>query len=223
MAYYPIIIIFTLAVVDWIAVEKNWKIVEYIAKPATMLAILLWIGLIAGFGGSMLWFTIGVTFCLLGDIFLMIPRDLFIFGLLAFLVGQVCYVIGLSNVGPYLNLWGMFLAIILGIYVGWLYPRVATSLSEKGKARLKIPVLIYAIVISLMVYSALMTFSRPGWTAAAALSASVGAVLFYISDSVLAWDRFVNPISHARLRTMVFYHLGVTGIILGAILHTGIK
>lgn len=221
MPYYPIIIVLVFAVLDWIATEKKWKPLEYVAKPTTVVALLLWIWLGAGFGGPMLWFTVGLIFCLAGDVILMLPPKIFIFGLLAFLVGQVCYVIGFSTSAPFLNLWGVFLVIVLGIYVGWLYPRVAASLSEKGMTGLKIPVLIYSIVISLMVYSALMTFTRPGWPVAAALSASIGAVLFYISDSTLAWDRFVNPLPHARLRTMIFYHLGLIGIILGAILHAG--
>jgi alkenylglycerophosphocholine/alkenylglycerophosphoethanolamine hydrolase len=223
MAYYPIVIVLIFAVLDWVAVERNWKPVEYVAKPATMLAVLLWIWLSAGFGGGMLWFTVGVIFCLAGDVFLMLPPKLFILGLLAFLVGQLCYVVGFNTSAPYLNLWGVFLIIVLGIYMGWLYPRLAASLTEKGKNRLKIPVLIYATVISVMVYSALMTFSRPGWATVAALSASIGALLFYTSDSILAWDRFVNPLSHGRLRTMIFYHLGVIGIVLGAILHAVLK
>jgi len=33
----------------------------------------------------------------------------------------------------------------------------------------------------------------------------------------------VNPLSHARLRVMVTYHLGQIGIILGAILHALLK
>jgi alkenylglycerophosphocholine hydrolase len=221
MAYYPIILVVILAVVDWIAADKKIKVLEYIAKPATMLAILMWMGLSAGFGGSMLWFTIGVIFCLAGDVFLMLPWDLFIFGLLAFLLGQISYVIGFSTSSPYLNLWGVFLIIMLGLYIGWLFPILSKSLADQGKSKLKVPVLIYSIVISAMVYSAMMTFTRPGWTAAAALAGSLGALLFFTSDSILAWDRFVRPLSHARLKTMVFYHLGIIGIILGAILHAG--
>jgi uncharacterized membrane protein YhhN len=223
MAYYPIVVVLVFAVLDWIAAEKKWKAVEYAAKPATMLALLWLIWQSAGFGGPMLWFTVGVVFCLAGDIFLMLPHDMFIFGLLAFLLGQACYVIGFNNVAPYLNLWGVFLIIMLGIYIGWLYPKIADSLIQKGRGGLKIPVLIYSFVISLMVYSALMTWTRPGWIVASAVSASIGAILFYVSDSILAWDRFVEPVSHARLGTMIFYHLGQIGIVLGAILHAGLK
>jgi uncharacterized membrane protein YhhN len=223
MAYFPIIIVIIFAILDWIAVEKNWKIVEYVTKPATMLALLWLIWQSAGFTGPMLWFTVGVIFCLAGDIFLMLPGDMFIFGLLAFLVGQACYVVGFNSSAPFLNLWGVFLVIMLGIYIGWLYPVIARSLVEKGKGKLKIPVLIYSIVISLMVYSALMTWTRPGWFVVSALFASIGAIFFYVSDSILAWDRFVKPISHGRLVNMIFYHLGQIGIVLGAILYAGLK
>ena len=153
----------------------------------------------------------------------MLPWDMFIFGLLAFLLGHVCYVVGLNNIAPYINIWGGFLIILIGIYLLWLFPKLASGLRVKGKLGLKVPVLIYSIVISLMVYSALMTLTRTGWSMISAIFVSVGAVLFYASDSMLAWDRFIEPLPHARLRVMVTYHLGQIGIILGAMLHTVIK
>jgi alkenylglycerophosphocholine/alkenylglycerophosphoethanolamine hydrolase len=216
---YPLILVAALAVIDWVAADRKIKPLEYFAKPATMLALLGWLWLNAGFGGSMLWFTLGVIFCLLGDVFLMIPRDLFIFGLGAFLVGHICYIVGLNNSPPFINYWGGLVILELGIYIYWLYPRLARGLKLKGQNQLRIPVLVYALVISLMVYSALMTLTRPGWSIAAAISASVGALLFYASDSMLAWDRFLKPLTHARLRVMVTYHLGQAGILLGAIFY----
>jgi uncharacterized membrane protein YhhN len=223
MSYYPVIIVLVLAVVDWIAADKKWKRLEYVTKPATMLALLWWMWQSVGWGGSMLWFTLGAVFCLAGDVFLMLPWDMFIFGLLAFLLGHVAYVIGLNNSAPFINLWGGFLIVILGIYLWWLYPKLAGGLSASRKKGLKIPVLIYSLAISLMVYSALMTWTRPGWSMVAALSVSIGAVLFYASDSMLAWDRFLKPLSHARLWVMATYHLGQIGIILGAMLYTALK
>jgi alkenylglycerophosphocholine/alkenylglycerophosphoethanolamine hydrolase len=223
MAYYPIIIVLFLAILDWIAADKKWKVLEYVTKPVTMLALLWWIWQSVGWGGSMLWFTLGAVFCLAGDVFLMLPWDMFIFGLVAFLLGHVCYVVGLNNIAPYINLWGGFLIILLGIYLLWLYPKLTKGLSAKGKMGLKVPVLIYSLAITLMVYSAWMTWTRPGWSMAAAIFVSIGAVLFYASDSMLAWDRFLSPLPHARLRVMVTYHLGQIGIILGAMLHAVLK
>src|SRR4030042_4084719 len=105
MPIYPVIIALIFAVLDWIAVEKHWRTLEYVAKPVTMLALIGWIGMSTGFGGPMTWFTIGAIFCLVGDVFLMIPRDMFIFGLLAFLLGHIFYIIGLNTAAPFINLW----------------------------------------------------------------------------------------------------------------------
>jgi uncharacterized membrane protein YhhN len=223
MTYIPIVVAFILAIIDWIAADKEIKPLEYVAKPATMLALLWWIWSSVGLGGEMLWFSLGVIFCLAGDVFLMLPRDMFIFGLIAFLIGHICYTIGFNNQTPYINLWGLFIIVALGIYIGWLYPKIARGLVSKGKNRLRIPVLIYSLVISAMVYSALMSWFRPDWPTSAALFASLGALLFFTSDSFLAWDRFINPLSHARFKTMLTYHMGQFGIILGAILYLTLK
>lgn len=223
MTYYPVILVLLCAVIDWYAVERKVKLLEYVFKPVTMLALLGWVWLSVGLGGALLWFSIGALFCLAGDVFLMAKRDLFIFGLLAFLLGHIGYIIGLNNMAPYINLWGIVIIVLLVIYIAWLYPKLAASLKANGKNSLKIPVLVYSVVISLMVYSALMTWKRPGWLTPAALAASLGAIFFYASDSILAWDRFVKPLSHGRLIVMVTYHLGQIGIILGAMLHSTLK
>lgn len=231
MTYYPLILVLILAIVDWIAAERKIKPLEYFAKPATMLALLWWVWQSVGMGGSMLWFTIGMIFCLIGDVFLMIPRNMFIFGLVSFLIGHTFYILGLNNTPPFINMVGLFLLLVLEkplaiivllfllICLIWLYHKLSVGLAARGLKKLKIPVFIYAIVISLMAYSALMTWYRAGWPITAALSASIGALLFYISDSILGWDRFYKPISHARLRTMVTYHLGQIGIITGAMMY----
>ncbi|OGO28500.1 MAG: hypothetical protein A2136_07350 [Chloroflexi bacterium RBG_16_54_11] len=223
MPYYPLLIAFFMAALNWIAVEKKWKALEYVAKPGTMLILIWWIWSSNGLGGSMIWFTLGVIFCLAGDVLLMVPRDLFILGLLAFLLGHIFFILGFNDQAPYIHWWGAVIVILLGIYVRWLYPKLLVGLKENGKSKLSIPVLIYAVVISLMVYSALMTWTRPGWLPLEALFASLGAILFYASDSILAWDRFIRPLSHARLKTMVTYHLGQFGIILAAIVHLAQK
>ncbi len=218
MAYYPVILVLILAIVDWVAADKKIKPLEYFTKPATMLALLWWIWQSVGLGGAMLWFTIGLVFCLAGDVFLMLPVDTFIFGLLSFLLGHVFYIVGLNTSAPYINLLGGILIVLLGVLLWWLYPKLTSGLSAKGEGKLKLPILVYSIVISLMVYSAVLTWTRPGWPVAAAVSLSLGSLLFYASDLMLAWDRFYHPLSHARLRVMTTYHLGQIGIILGAML-----
>ena len=41
------------------------------------------------------WFVAALVLCLAGDVFLMLPKDLFVAGLASFLLGHLCYVAGL--------------------------------------------------------------------------------------------------------------------------------
>ena len=45
-------------------------------------------------------------------------------------------------------------------------------------------------------------------------AAIVGALLFYASDGILGWNRFVQPLPHGRLAVMTTYHLGQIGLVL---------
>lgn len=208
------------AVLNWVAVERHWKALEYVVKPATMVILILWLVLNGGLSGAALWFTLGAVFCLAGDVFLMVPRNLFIFGLLSFLIGHVFYIVGFNaqpvdfSGGGWLYL--LIFAAILGLVISQIYTRLAKGLQAKKLSQLKLPVLIYATVITLMVLSALMCFYRPGWETTPALWAVAGALLFYLSDTILSMDRFVNPLPHARLLTMTTYHLGQLGILVSA-------
>ena len=210
--------VIVLAVINWVAVERKWKWVEYICKPGTMLLLLLWMGLNGGLGGGMIWFTLGVIFSMGGDIFLMLPGNFFLPGLISFLLAHVAYIVGLNSSAPFINGQGAIFLLGIGAFIFWIYGRLVAGLESKDQRSMKLPVLVYSLVISLMVYSALMTGWRDGWDVLPAVLVSIGAVFFYASDSMLAWDRFVKPLSHARLRVMVTYHLGQLGIITGAVL-----
>lgn len=207
------------AMLDWIAVEKRWKLLEYVVKPGTMVVLLAWLWQNGAFSGWMVWFVFGVVFSLAGDVFLMLPSDQFVAGLVAFLLAHVAYIVGFSSALPSLGLLSLLAPVFLGLYCWQFYMKLAAGLEARGKESLKAPVLVYAIVICLMVFSALLTLTREEWKMLPAWLCSAGAVLFLLSDSMLAWDRFVKPLTHARLRVMVTYHLGQFGIVLGAALH----
>jgi len=218
MSYYFLFLALIIAILDWIAVARKWKRIEYFAKPATMLALLAWLGVNNGFQGSMLWFALGLLFSLGGDIFLMLPREQFIPGLVSFLIAHICYLIGFNSANPVYNAASLILLVVV-MFTGYLvYRRVALGLHASGQSKLKLPVLVYSIVISLMLFSALSTLIQPDWRIYAAVFASSGALLFFISDTTLALNKFVSPIPNARVITMVTYHLGQILIVLGAAL-----
>jgi uncharacterized membrane protein YhhN len=205
------------AALNWLAVAKKWRYLEYITKPGTMLLLLGWVWQHSYFRGELSWFALALFFSLLGDVFLMLPRQLFIAGLVAFLCAHTAYIRGLLAT-PELNLATLLIVLIVAIPAFQVYRRVAAELERPEEKRLKIPVLIYTVVIALMVISALLTMNRFWWPIIPSLLVSAGALLFFISDTWIVWDRFVSPLRWRDLRVMISYHLGQFGLILGAVL-----
>jgi uncharacterized membrane protein YhhN len=79
---------------------------------------------------------------------------------------------------------------------------------KAGQPDLLVPVIVYMGVISLMVACAFAT-TKP--------IAIAGALLFYVSDSMIAWNGFVKPFRHADVAIMVTYHLGQIGLVLALV------
>jgi uncharacterized membrane protein YhhN len=219
MSYALLWLALIVAVVDWVAVQKRNKPVEYIAKPGVMVVLLIWLWQASAFQGALLWFGLGLLFSMAGDIFLMLPRERFIPGLISFLLAHLAYLVGFNQSAPPINLVSILLVLLVGITSMQLYRRLSGGLQASGQADLKIPVLAYSAVISLMLISALLSLVRPEWAEGPALVASSGALLFFLSDSFLGWNKFVAPLSYGHLRVIVTYHLGQILIVLGAVSH----
>jgi uncharacterized membrane protein YhhN len=83
------------------------------------------------------------------------------------------------------------------------------------------PVAVYLVAISAMLWSAACAPLRPGWPGLAAALIAVGGALFFASDGILAWNRFVRSFPAARLLTMITYHLAQYGLAVGTILVIG--
>jgi len=149
----------------------------------------------------------------------MLPKEQFVAGLVAFLLAHIAYIVGFNATFPPVNLVTLILAIMVGLVVVRLYRSISRGLVASGNEMLKLPVLVYSIVISLMLLSALITLVRPEWSSSSALMVSCGALLFFLSDASLAWNKFVRPIRYGKLIVIVTYHLGQIFIILGATLH----
>jgi uncharacterized membrane protein YhhN len=219
MSLIWLLLVMVIAIPDWVAIAKGWNRIEYFAKPAVMVALLLWVWSTVGWQAGMVWFYLGLVFSLSGDVLLMLPREQFIGGLVAFLLAHVAYVIGLSIGAQRLGVPDLASVILIGMASGGLYRSLAGSMVKKGQPGLRLPVLVYATAISLMVLTASRTLSNPAWVIAHSLLACLGALLFYLSDAVLAWNRFVSPVGRGHLIVMVMYHLGQIALVTGAALH----
>lgn len=190
-----ILAFFCAALTNWVAVATNRRWLEWLSKPAALVALLLF----AATGENTSALLLAALGCsLLGDVYLMLPGDLFGAGLGAFLLGHVAYI-------------GAFGATLSG-RVAWLgilaivsYPVTARIVRSVTDVRLRSAVLTYIAIILTMAGSAIAHGNF--WGAA-------GAILFLGSDGVLAWDRFVQPLAWARPAVMVTYHLGQLGLVL---------
>lgn len=125
---------------------------------------------------------IGLFLSLFGDVFLMLPSDKFVQGLASFLVAHIFYIWAFTlGFGPYFEFSFLIPSAIYAIIFLWIIlPKTAN---------LKLPVFIYALMLLVFMWQATGRFFYLAETTA--LFTILGAVLFVISDSVLAFDRFL--------------------------------
>ena len=214
LARWSLFLSLVLAAIDWLAVAWHRKRLEYVFKPATLLMVLAGAWILTR-GPHDAWearfFLPGLGFCLVGDVFLMLPGERFFLpGLAAFLLGHVCYVAGLNPTLPPLP--ALVILVVVAAIGVTLYRSIASGVRRQGRTALLVPVALYSVVLGLMLVSSWATLWRPAWTPLRRGLVIVGASLFFASDAMLAWDRFVVPSSCLRLLVIVSYHLGQMGL-----------
>ena len=88
--------------------------------------------------------------------------------------------------------------IVIAIYLSTILLILIPHLGD-----LTIPVIIYAVVISTMLYMAyLLSFH---WVKPASIYLLTGAISFILSDSILAFDKFYQPIPMSGFLIMATY------------------
>ncbi|MBN1481301.1 lysoplasmalogenase [candidate division KSB1 bacterium] len=145
----------------------------------------------------------GLLFSLGGDIVLMFQSasKAFRLGLVLFLIAHVAYTIIFSLYGA-LSLWDVLTAAILLIIGVSFY-----QLIKKNLGAMKIPVILYIVIISVMVNRAFAALVSPVFNLMQAVMIAAGALLFYLSDFILAANRFWKPWPYHRI-SLGFYYAG---------------
>jgi uncharacterized membrane protein YhhN len=154
---------------------------------------------------------LGLVFSMGGDIALMFQEDkkAFRIGLVLFLLAHIVYTAIFTIIGHFSGLSAICALVVLFLGLG-IYWMIQSNLgSMKG------PVIAYIVIISLMVIQAVSVFSSPGIDDFHALMMVSGAVLFYISDVILAANRFWRPWKYNRI-SLAFYYSGQMLIVLSA-------
>ncbi|MDE2317310.1 MAG: lysoplasmalogenase [Xanthomonadaceae bacterium] len=142
----------------------------------------------------------GIGCSLAGDVLLVLPGDLFVPGLVAFLLGHACFIAALLGDSRFaVPAWSLLACLAYGIAnLAALWGAIA--------APLRVPVVVYVAVLCSMAGQALARALRGD---APARLAARGALLFMLSDSVLAWDRFRGPLPLASLWVLATYYLAL--------------
>ncbi|WBL43056.1 lysoplasmalogenase [Algoriphagus halophytocola] len=155
-----------------------------------------------------------LIFSLLGDV-LLLWDQYFIYGIGAFMLAQVCYIIAFK-VGqkaperlPQVNFIRTFF-INLPIY---FLAAFTFYLINPNLGTLKIPVIIYIIVIVSMITTARERFGK--CNALSFWQVFIGASLFFISDGVIALNKFYQPIPDAGIIIMGTYAIAQLMIVMG--------
>lgn len=208
---------------EWVAAGKSWIRARRISKPLSLMILIAMFIALGGWRQPGYWIFGGLVFSLLGDIFLLMRKKFFIAGLLSFLIAHIFYIIGLVH-GKLSPGWGMLVPIvIIFLLTITAYPRIVRGVRRRLEHRhLWLPVVLYMITITIMLLMAMFTWFRPAWVYPSALLVSIGALLFTISDTLLATGRFLRPVPYGDFLVMFTYHLGQVGISFGALSMMGL-
>lgn len=168
---------------------------------------------------------LAIIFSCCGDTLLMLQNkneNFFMYGLGAFLVAHIFYMLAYrqhQSADTSNELQGLqkiryaFPIILSGTgLVVILYSRLGG---------MKIPVLIYAIILTGMVLAALFRFGKTSSSSFALVFG--GAILFMISDSLIAINKFLEPLPMAGVWIMVTYIVAQYLIVTGLSKHQNVK
>lgn len=217
-----LLLFFIVSLVELLAIGFEIEKLQWVVKPLLMVLLGVYYYSVVG-KSAMAKMVIGaILFSLVGDVCLLFQSNnelFFIFGLGAFLITHVCYVltyrqhvkkvagVGLHGIQKFrfslpIILAGTGLITILYTHLG----------------ALKFPVIVYAIVLMVMVLQALFRF---GYTTLKSFwFVFAGALLFMLSDSLIAINKFLAPFAWAGLAIMVTYILAQYLIIQGLMDHS---
>lgn len=178
---------------------KGKNILSIIFKPLTMVLIMYIIlgeGIpVERYGRFIL---MGLIFSLIGDMMLLKPWYKFQIGLASFLIGHIFYIAAFT--GARGQSWD-YLPLLPFIGFGiWLYRNIEPNLSK-----VKIPVIIYMVVIITMVWRGMGIWL--GDASPFGVCVGVGSFIFCVSDYLLAYQRFNKAIPYGNTLVLATYYL----------------
>lgn len=215
MKKYFLVLFILISGVQLYAQLFNEDVLHTFSKPFIIPALIGFYVFSRGSKPLCLIFLIALFFSWVGDVLLM-QEKFFRTGLLAFLISHLGYIMtwrkhrNAAAENPLTGLHRLRMAFPVILYGTGMVVVLLPHLDN-----LKIPVLLYAGVLTWMVLQALF---RYGYTTSPSFTyVFAGSVLYMLSDSLLAFNKFVQPVGMAGFWIMLTYiaaqFLLVTGIL----------
>ncbi len=169
---------------------------------------------------------LALFFSFLGDVLLMMVENnaagelYFLLGLTSFLLGHLCYILTFVNfpTASWSNLYrkplrALPFVLFLTLMLSYLWPLLPPAM--------QLPVGLYALVITLMGISSLLMRDKASKRSARLVL--IGALLFILSDSLIALNKFVSELTlwQPRLLIMTTYIAGQYLIVRGMVMAFG--
>ncbi len=177
---------------------------HYITKPltTTMCVLIAFLGL-GNYDSSFvfLWLIIaGLVLSLFGDIFLMFMehKKYFTIGLSSFLCGHIAYAIAFLYANPSFDIQSFVLAVPAVIFAIFMYKVLSKKLKDE-----RLSILAYMCIISFMVWRSYVLAS--GLSLGLGIALALGSTCFFISDSIIAYERFRNHIKYGEFGVLALY------------------
>ena len=219
---------FIIAALEVYSEATQNETLRFFTKPLLMIVLLAFYAQSVAGNWSKLhkFMATSLMFSWLGDVALMfvpksvedlslmgIPKNpnFFLVGLAGFLVAHMLYAIAFSDVSsktavPLLKR-KFWVAIPLVLYMVALLYKLVPAISNNPLTKPFLgPVLIYSLAIATMVAFALNRFGRVNDKSFALVFG--GALLFMLSDSIIAINKFLSPFETAGIFIMVLYIAG---------------
>ncbi len=192
------------------ALDLYW--LRMLVKPIPVLLMAVWVYLLPGKKTYQWAIIVGLLFSMVGDILLESAGNYFVFGLVAFLLGHIAYIVAFTRDSRQLFPWRALVAYGYGILVLLLFS------TQGDLGDMMIPVALYILVITTMLWRAASRVGVAGINAFSARAGLIGAILFTFSDSLIALNRFVWDLPQPTTRYIIIitYWLGQLGITLSA-------
>ncbi len=203
----------------------NDGLVRFIAKPLLMVTLVAYYAKSVSGSWNKFHKLMVAAFCFswVGDVALMFVyrnENFFLLGLVGFLITHILYTIAFADVTnkntPALLPKKFWVTLPLVVYMAVLLSLLVPGITgdEKTKPFL-VPVLVYSAAIATMVVFSINRYGRVNDKSFALVFA--GALLFMVSDSIIAVNKFLHPFGTASIFIMLLYISGQLLIAKGAL------